>query len=187
MRLFVAVVPPVEAVEHLAEFVEPRREHRDDDLRWAAAENWHITLAFLGDVPDRKTDDLEERLERAAKRRRPMRLRLAGGGAFPNAAEARVLWTGVHGDLELLSRLATGTRAAANRAGIEVAGRRFTPHVTLARLRRPVDVTRWLRIVDGYDGPEWTADGVQLISSRLGEGANRGSAYDVVGEWPLLG
>lgn len=187
MRLFVAVVPPVEAVEHLAEFVEPRREHRDDDLRWAAVENWHVTLAFLGDVPERRTDDLEERLERAAKRRPPMRLRLAGGGAFPNPAEARVLWTGVHGDRVALSRLATGTRAAANRAGIEVAGRRFTAHVTLARTRRPVDVTRWLRIVDGYEGPEWTAESIVLISSRLGQGANRGSAYDVVGEWALLG
>ncbi len=182
-----AVVPPVDVVEHLSEFVEPRREHRDEDLRWAAPENWHITLAFLGDVPERRTEDLEERLERAANKRPPMRLRMGGGGAFPNAAEARVLWTGVRGDQQALSRLATGTRAAANRAGIEVAGRRFTPHVTLARLRRPVDVTRWLRIVDGYEGPEWTTESIQLISSRLGEGANRGSAYDVVGEWPLLG
>lgn len=187
MRLFVAVVPPPEVVEHLAEFVEPRREHPDEDLRWAAEENWHVTLAFLGEVPDRKADDLEERLERAAKRRPPMRLRVEGAGAFPNAAEARVLWTGVHGDRQALSRLATGTRAAANRAGIEVAGRRFTPHLTLARTRRPVEVTRWLRVFDGYSGPEWTADGIELIASRLGQGPNRGSAYDTVGEWPLLG
>ena len=187
MRLFVGVVPPVEVIEHLAGFVEPRREHPDDDLRWAAEENWHITLAFLGEVPDRKADELEERLERAARRRPAMRLRLSGGGAFPNAAEARVLWTGVQGDRTALSRLATGTRASANRAGIEVAGRRFSPHVTLARLRRPVDVTRWLRIFEGYDGPAWTAESIRLIASRLGQGPNRGSAYETVGEWALLG
>ncbi|MEV8374737.1 hypothetical protein AB0P21_18490 [Kribbella sp. NPDC056861] len=43
MRLFVAVVPPVEVVEHLSEFVEPRRAHQDEDLRWSADENWHIS------------------------------------------------------------------------------------------------------------------------------------------------
>jgi 2'-5' RNA ligase len=116
-----------------------------------------------------------------------MRLRVGGAGAFPNAAEARVLWTSVQGDRQALSRLATGARAAANRAGVEVAGRRFTPHVTLARTRRPVDLSRWLRIFDGYAGPEWTADSIELISSRLGQGANRGSAYDTVGAWALLG
>jgi 2'-5' RNA ligase len=185
--LFVAVVPPVEVVEHLGAFVEPRREHPDDGLRWAAEENWHLTLAFLGEVPERKTEDLEARLERAAHKRAPMTLRLAGGGAFPNAAEARVLYTAVHGDRTELSRLATGARAAANKAGIEVAGRKFTPHLTLARLRRPLDVTKWLRIFDGYAGPEWTADRIELISSRLGQGPDRGAAYDTVGEWPLLG
>jgi 2'-5' RNA ligase len=187
VRLFVAVVPPPEVIEHLAAYVEPRRDHPDEDLRWAAEENWHLTLAFLGDVPDRKADELEERLERAARRRPPMNLRIAGAGAFPNAAVARVLWTGVHGDRTALSRLASGTRAAANRAGVEVAGRRFTPHITLARTKRPVDVTRWLRVFEPYDGPPWTADSIELISSRLGQGPNRGSAYDTVGEWTLLG
>lgn len=187
MRLFVAVVPPAEVVEHLGEFVEPRREYPDDGLRWAAEENWHLTLAFLGEVPERKTEELEKRLERAAHKRAPMTLRLGGSGAFPNAAEARVLYTGVHGGRPELSRLATGARAAANRAGIEVAGRKFTPHITLARLRRPLDVTKWVRIFDSYAGPEWTADRIELISSRLGEGPDRGSAYDTVGEWRLLG
>jgi 2'-5' RNA ligase len=58
MRLFVAVVPPLEVVEDLSEFAEPRREYPDDDIRWATDEHWHITLAFLGDVPDWKTDEL---------------------------------------------------------------------------------------------------------------------------------
>ncbi|MGW1342658.1 RNA 2',3'-cyclic phosphodiesterase [Kribbella sp. NPDC002412] len=187
MRLFVAVVPPMDVVEDLSEFVEPRREHPDDDIRWAADEHWHITLAFLGEVPDWKTDELGERLERAAKRQPPFELQLTGAGAFPGVPDARVLYAGVRDETESLKHLAMTTRAAANRAGVSVEGRKFTPHVTLARLRRPVDATRWVRIFDTYDGPSWTAGSLQLIQSRLGEGPGHSAAYTTVGEWEFLG
>ncbi|HEY0475099.1 MAG TPA: RNA 2',3'-cyclic phosphodiesterase [Kribbella sp.] len=187
MRLFVAVVPPVEVVEHLSEFVEPRRAHPDEDIRWAADETWHITLAFLGEVPEWKTDELGERLAAAAKRQKPFELRLGGSGAFPTVADARVLWTGVRDEAEALPHLAMTTRSAANKAGVTVDGRKFTPHLTLARLRQPMDVVKWVRIFDEYEGPSWTAGSIELISSRLGEGPSHGAAYDTVGEWDFPG
>ena len=101
--------------------------------------------------------------------------------------DARVLYAGVRDDTESLKHLAMTTRAAANRAGVTVEGRKFTPHVTLARLRRPVDVTRWVRIFDTYSGPVWTAASLQLIESRLGEGPGHSAAYTTVGEWDFLG
>jgi 2'-5' RNA ligase len=185
--LFVAVVPPIEVVEDLNEFVEPRREHPDDDIRWASDQHWHITLAFLGEVPDWKTDELGERLEAAAKRQKPFELQLTGAGAFPGVPNARVLYTGVRDESESLKHLSMTTRAAASRAGVEVEGRKFTPHVTLARLRQPIDVTKWFRVFDTYDGPVWTAESVQLIESRLGEGPGHSAAYSTVGEWDFLG
>jgi len=187
MRLFVAVVPPIEVVEDLNEFVAPRREHPDDDIRWSADEHWHITLAFLGEVPDWKTDELNEGLEAVAQRQKPFELTLAGAGAFPGVPDARVLYTGVRDDTESLKQLSKTTRAAANRAGAEVDGRKFVPHLTLARLRRPIDVTRWVRVFDTYRGPAWTAGSLQLIESRLGEGAGRSAAYATVSEWEFLG
>jgi RNA 2',3'-cyclic 3'-phosphodiesterase len=187
MRLFVAVVPPIDVVEDLSEFVEPRREHPDDDIRWAADEHWHITLAFLGEVPDWKTDELGERLERAAKRQKPFELQLNGASAFPGVPDARVLYAAVRDDTGSLKHLSMTTKAAANRAGVTVEGRRFTPHLTLARLRRPMDATRWVRIFDAYDGPSWTAGSLHLIESRLGEGPGHSAAYATVGEWEFLG
>jgi 2'-5' RNA ligase len=184
MRLFVAVVPPIEVVEDLNEFVAPRREHPDDDIRWSAGEHWHLTLAFLGEVPDWKSDELSERLEAVAKRQTPFPLSLKGAGAFPGVPEARVLYTGVRDETEALKQLSKTTRAAANKAGIEVDGRKFVPHLTLARLRRPIDVTRWVRVFDTYSGPEWTAGSLQLIESHLGTGS---AAYATVGEWEFLG
>jgi len=184
--MFVALVPPPEVIEHLEEFLEPRRDAAD--FRWAAAEQLHVTLAFLAEVEERRLDELGERLERAATRRTPVETRLAGGGAFPNAVRARVVWVGL--DLDEagrteVSRMATGARAAASKSGIEVDGKRFRPHLTLARLGRPGEVSDWVRLLDAYAGPAWTADRLTLVASHLGEGPRGRPRYEVVAEFAL--
>jgi len=191
MRMFVAVVPPPSALEDLEEFLSVRREAAA--FRWTVPEQWHVTLAFLADVPDRSYDDLLERLARAAGKRRRMSATIAGGGAFPNVGRARVVWAGVEVDAagidgaEELRRLATGCRAAASKAGIEVAGERFKPHVTLARLGQPAEVTPWVRLLDGYRGPQFAIDEISLIASHLGEGPRKRPRYEVVEKFPLGG
>ena len=169
MRMFVAVQPPLEVIEDLADFVEPRQQ-RDSPLRWTSDEQWHLTLAFLPAVADRDLDELVERLAEAAGRREPFELRLRGAGSFPNPAQGKVLWTGVDGDLEQLERLAGSSRSAAVRAGVEVEGAKFRPHITLARSNRPVELTRWLRVFDLYAGPSWQVGEIALIQSQLGHG-----------------
>ena len=185
-RMFVAVAPPEEAVEHLDEFLDVRRD--SGELRWTVSEQFHLTVAFLADVPDRKLDDLVERLERAAKRRTAFETQLVGGGAFPNVVRARVIWAGLdlddHGSTEL-SRLATGCRAAASRAGVEVDGARFKPHLTVARVRQPHDVSRWVRLLEAYAGPRWTVEEVSLVQSFLGQGPRGRPRYEIVGTFPL--
>jgi RNA 2',3'-cyclic 3'-phosphodiesterase len=184
--MFVAVVPPDDALDHLDEFLDRRRDAAE--FRWVLREQLHVTLAFLADVPERKLDDLEERLTRAAKRRTAFAAALAGGGAFPNVGRARVLWTGL--DLDdvgrtELSRMATGARAAAGRAGVAVDGARFKPHVTVARLRHPQEATTWVRLLDAYRGPGWTVDSVELVASYLGEGPRKRPRYETVASFPL--
>ena len=181
--MFVALVPPEPALEDLAEFLAPRHE-AGPELRWTVPEQWHVTLAFLPDVADRHLDDLVERLGRAAARRTPFRTVLVGGGAFPDATRAKVVYAGVRpldepGSTEL-GRLATGARAAASRAGTTVEGGAFHPHLTLARSGRPIEASRWLRVLDSYRGPEWTALEVALIASHLGEGPRRRPRYERV-------
>jgi 2'-5' RNA ligase len=184
MRMFAALVPPPEALEDLAEFLGPRQE-AGPELRWTMPEQWHLTLAFMADVPERRLDDLLERLERAAHRRTPFEAVLAGGGAFPGPARAKVLFVGVQTDRTELDRLATGARAAAAKAGAPVDGNRFRPHVTLARSPRPIEATRWIRVLEAYRGPTWTATEIALIASHLGEGPRRRPRHEVVATFPL--
>lgn len=179
--MFVALPLPEAVKEDLAEFLEPRQEAglQELSLRWSAPEQWHVTLAFLAEVADRQTDELSERLQRAASRRSPLVLRLAGAGAFPHAGLAKALWAGLEHDPQELPRLAGGVRAAAARSGIKVGGGRFHPHLTLARLRPPADATRWLRVLETYAGPSWQAGEVALIASHLGQGPHGKPRHEV--------
>lgn len=187
MRLFVAVLPPAGALEHLGDFLAPRQE-AEPGFRWTLPEQWHVTLAFMPAVADRHLDDLAERLARAAARRTAFAVSLAGGGAFPNPARAKVLFAGVQTDAEgtvELDRLTTGARAAATTSGTEVDGGRFHPHVTLARTGGPIEATRWLRVLDSYRGPVWPLEEIALVASYLGEGPRRRPRYEVLDSFPV--
>jgi len=211
--MFAAVLLPEDVSADLDRFTAPRREYDESSpegrtLRWALPEQWHVTLAFLPAVADGRRDELSERLAHAARRRPRFTLRVAGAGAFPDPSRAKVLWAGLAGypntgplsgpstepdngadagpdALETLRRLATGARSAAAKSGVEVAGGRFRPHLTLARLGRPADLTRWLRVFDGYRGPAWTVDEIALVESHLGQGPGGHPRYDVAETFPL--
>lgn len=183
MRLFVAVVPPVEAIEDLDDFLDVRRE-AGSELRWTTTEQWHITLAFMADVADRNLDDLGERLARTAARQTAFDAALVGGGAFPGVTNAKVLWTGVETDADL-GHLATTARTAVNRAGAMTDGGRFRSHLTLARSSHPFEATRWLRVLDTYRGPTWRAEELALIESHLGAGPRGRPRYDVLETYPF--
>lgn len=187
MRMFIALPLPEAVKEDLAEFLEPRQEAgtRALGLRWTLPEQWHVSLAFLPEVADRNTDELLERLQRVASRRKPFELRMAGAGAFPHAGHAKVLWAGLEHDGEELMRLAGGVRAAAAKAGIEVDGGRFRPHLTLARLGRPADVTRVLSVLEQYAGPSWLAGEIALVASHLGQGPHGRARHEVQARFEL--
>lgn len=189
VRLFASLVPPTGAVEDLDGFLEPRRAAgRADGLRWSDPAQWHVTLAFAADVEDWRVDELEQRLAAAARRREPFTVRLAGGGALPDAARARVLHAGLDlgGDAATeLHRAAAGARTAFAISGAEVDGARFRPHLTLARRGRAGDVTSWVRLLTTYRGPVFTVDRIVLVASHLGEGPRGRPRHEVLAELSL--
>lgn len=182
-RLFAAVWPPADVVEALDAFLAPRRE-AEPRLRWTPPGTWHLTTAFMADVDDRHTDRLVEGLASAAGRTPAFRLHLAGGGAFPWPLETRNLWLGVDAGAQPLAQLAERSRNAAVHAGVRVDGARFTPHLTLARARRPLDSTRLVRVLDTFEAPAWDAGEMVLVVSNLHDRANR---YQVVERFALAG
>lgn len=184
MRAFVALQPPPAAVEELEAFLEPRAE-ASPDWRWVPPENFHVTLAFLGDVDDDHLDRLIDALADVARRQQPLQLAIRGAGAFGSITHARHLYAGIidpGGGLELL---AERVRVAAARAGCNVDKARFTPHLTVARGGGSQDATHLWRALDTFDGARWPAREFGLFSSALGAGREGHPAYAPYETFPL--
>lgn len=150
MRLFVSLRPPAEARKHLARAVT--------GLRTTRVDQWHVTLAFLGEVPAH--DPLTAPLARVAAASPPLSLQLRGGGFFRGPG---VLFARLAGDVDGVHALAAGVEAACREAGVHLEPRRLRPHLTVAR-RLPHDPGT----LEGYEGPLWTANELELVRSRLG-------------------
>lgn len=185
MRAFVGLVPPQEVQEDLSDFLASRRE-AGRDLRWTDPEQLHLTLAFLPNVPEAGLDRLSEALAARCARIEPAAIRLLGGGAFPNPYAARILHVGAE-PTDWLKGVARGMRQAATHAGAVVDGGRFNPHVTVARMRRPIEATRWIRALMPYESPGWIADEFALIRSQLGQGRQGRPRYTRLATFALAG
>lgn len=181
VRLFAALVPPEEAVEHLDSFLEPRRAAAE--FRWTRPEHFHLTLAFMPAADDFRVEEYVDRLAASLDGLPQAELRLAGAVTFPDPSRARVLATSVAVVEEptavVLERAAERARNAAVATGIEVDGQRFRAHLTVARTGgRPVEMTNWVRLLETYEGPAWPFAAVEVIASHLGEGPRRTPRYE---------
>lgn len=183
MRLFVALTPPAEVIEELAARVAALRV-LEPELRWSRPQQWHLTLAFLGEVGEESRAEFTRRLGKAAGRYAPLTLSFGGGGRFGH----RVLWTRVHGERDRLRKLADTVRAAARRSDLATEQRPYRPHLTLARATTAAaDLSPLVDALAPYEGSTWTADELHLVHSRLGAGPGGTALHEPIRSWPLSG
>lgn len=127
IRLFVGIVLPEDVRARLSGMCAGV-----PGARWIPPENLHLTLRFIGEVPEGEMEDIHHAL--AAVRTRRFDMSLAGVGHFETGGEVRALWVRVEKNPEL-SALQARIESALVRIGLDPEERRFTPHVTLCRLR----------------------------------------------------
>jgi RNA 2',3'-cyclic 3'-phosphodiesterase len=184
VRLFIAVSPPEDVRSHLAAELSRHRELLDG-ARPVRPVQWHLTLAFLADVPEAKVADVRAALSVAAGSVAPFTLELTGAGAF--GRDRAVIWTGLAGQVDKLERFARLLRGGLVAAGLPLDSRSFTPHLTVARnvdLRRPA-ASAALAELNAYRGPQWTVEQVELVHSRLGADPGGGARHEPLGVWEL--
>lgn len=134
LRTFVAVQVPADIQTELGSVaVNLRKQLPEKSVRWVRPENIHLTLRFIGDVSPRHVADLKGALGNAADGIEPFTLELSQPGCFPSRGSPRVLWVGLEGDIERLSRLQSSVAEATRQWG-KTEDREFHPHLTLGRV-----------------------------------------------------
>lgn len=184
MRLFFAIELPQPPREHLlrmTDAIRPLASHAS----WTRPQNLHLTLRFLGEVPDAEVPAV---CELAPDLACPGALRLACAELvfLPGAARARVLSVGLGGDLAALMRFQSDMEMACRQLGYAAEMRPYAAHITLARLRQRIpeallqelerQATRML------PGPEFVVRHVALMQSIQDRG---GVLYTPLAHWPL--
>ena len=176
IRLFAAIAIP----EEIGTTLLPRQD-RLPGARWRPLEALHITLRFIGDVPENLAGDLDAELTTVGGG--PLELSLAGVGAFGEGADIHAVWAGVE-ENEGLKRLARTCEIAARRAGLKAETRAYKPHVTLAYLRRldPAEVAAWIQANNLLRTEPFRITSFGLYSSWR---SDQGSWYRLEREYPL--
>lgn len=181
MRLFTALplTPSVQdELDRLEAWLNPRVPGR----RWVRRESRHLTVHFLGEVPEARLVELQGLLEPITGRMAPFDLTLGDLGVFPTHGRPRVLWEGVAGNLEALTALELEMRRELARIGLAQENRPYAPHLTL--LREPGAFDRNL-LGDLKPSPlPWRATHLILFQSEL---APSGARYSVVKRFELAG
>jgi 2'-5' RNA ligase len=172
VRLFVAVYPPAQARDDLLALVsglavaQPPQPGRS--LRLAPPDEWHLTLAFLGEVPDEAAPAAGAAIDTAVRTVAAPEVRLAGGGRF-GRGKFTVVWTGLRGDLTGLGDLANAIRRQLKAARLPFDPKPYRPHLTLARPadRLPAEaLAADLAALRAYEGPTWAVGPVALVRSE---------------------
>jgi len=178
MRIFLAVFPPA-ALQALAEGVVDSLRRPGDGVSWVKRDNLHYTLRFIGETGADGARRVEEAAREAAAGCSRFAVSLGAAGAFPDPRRARVLWLGAREGGEPFADLARALERSLASRGFAPEGRRFTPHLTLGRVREPGrDWTADLASVAAPAGPaaRFEVGSIDLVESRLSPG---GSVYTV--------
>jgi 2'-5' RNA ligase len=179
LRLFVALDPPEAVRRRLAAVQASLRTaagRHAEDVRWVAPSRLHLTLHFLGSVPEERVGAIGAAVLEEAALSRPIRLEIRGAGGFPTARRPRVVWAGVAGDLEALGALAAALGRRLTLLGLPADGRPFAPHLTLGRSREArgaAGLGGAIAAAAEGDPVAWRAEEVVLFRSHLDPGGAR--------------
>lgn len=139
IRSFVAIDLP-DSTKDVLEGISQRLRRRvpRDSVRWSRVAGIHLTLQFLGNVPESDLPQIKDVLAQVGQRHAPFSFSVGGVGCFPNVRKPRVVWVGVQEESGAMAALQRDVVKSLAPLGFEPEKRAFRPHLTLGRVKRGV-------------------------------------------------
>ena len=188
IRAFIAIETPKPVQVRLAEIIaELKLKSQSNVIRWVSAENIHITLKFLGEVSSANLDLLTKMVQTEVSKHTQFTVTVGGIGAFPTLLRPRVVWIGIDAP-SIITALQNGVESETVRLGYTPEERKFSPHLTIARISHNAssDETHQVgQILSKYevgDIGSYTVDSIVLFKSDLQPG---GAVYTPLSVMPL--
>lgn len=182
MRLFTGIDIPEDVVANLNRLLDLLRPAAH--LKWTPPYNFHLTTKFIGAWPEERLRELIDQLSPLGIRS-TFAIQVEGVGWFPNAHNPKILWTGIKAGPELAA-LASDTDRALGLIGIPQETKQFSPHLTLARVKDVVPLSKLREEIEQLPSTEFgtfDADRFYLYESKTGP---NGSIYSKLAEFPLI-
>jgi len=179
IRAFIAITPPTTLQQTVAEISQVFQRF-SLPWRWVAPDRIHLTLRFLGNVPDESVPLLHQAMEQATQGQIAFPLRAKTLGCFPHPARPRVLWVGLDDPSQALGRLNERLMVALSPRGFPPENRPFHPHLTLARVQNKTPSSQLLPMLQTYqnrDFGEFLVTQLYLIQNQLQRG---GALYTIL-------
>jgi len=177
MRLFVAIDPPPLVLDQLQPVIDTLPAGRP-----AKRDQLHLTLFFIGEVPNEELDGITQALQEISLPAFP--LRLEGVGCFPNPTRPRILWAGLSFPPSL-QNLKNEIDHRLQSLGFAPDKKAFHPHVTLARIKKPgvTGIPKFLQDHKSFQSEEFSVQNFYLYSSNL---TPKGAFYTIEKTFPLI-
>jgi len=175
MRVFIALDLPPELLRAIHQAAAGLRSEIGPAVRWVPADNLHLTLKFLGEIPHSQIDPLTQALRAEAESSSSFEMQIGGLGAFPNPRRPRVIFLGIQAPAEL-EALTRGVESACSRLGYPPEARGVRPHLTIGRVKPDTVAANTLKISHALESATidllGTArvDSVELYKSELKPG-----------------
>lgn len=150
------------------------------DLKCVETENIHLTMKFLGDVREELLGELVSLVEGVSFS--PFRMELRGVGAFPNLRRPRVIWAGITRGVDELTGIFESLESGLAGMGFSPERRRFSPHITLVRVRSGRNRERLVREILGHADDEFGDMEVKFVRLKKSVLTPRGPVYSTLAQ-----
>ncbi|OGX17104.1 MAG: 2'-5' RNA ligase [Omnitrophica WOR_2 bacterium RBG_13_44_8b] len=184
MRTFIAIELPEEIRDALAK-LEQQLKSAQADVKWVAPENIHLTLKFLGEIDDKKSESIINITNDIASHENPFQARISSIGAFPKMSALRVIWVGIDKGDEETRKIALELENLIAKLGIPKEDRPFSSHITIGRTRSAINRERLVQELNKFGGQltqenlEFSVTKITLFKSTL---TPHGPIYEILNE-----